>query len=126
MRTTSLSLLPLSLLACIVDAASYDVTVGQGGQLQFVPETLNAVPGDTVTYHFFAKNHSVTQSSFQDPCHPLSTGGFFSGFTPATSETVEAPTTFTITINDTKPIWVYCGQTTGNHCQSGMVHAVNA
>src|ERR1019366_1634481 len=34
--------------------------------------------------------------------------------------------TFTIIVNDTKPIWIYCGQTVGNHCQSGMVAAINA
>jgi hypothetical protein len=70
------------------------------------------------------QNHSVTQSSFGNPCHPLASGGFFSGFVP----TMESPssTTFTITVNDTNPIWFYCGQTLGNHCQSGMVGAINA
>jgi hypothetical protein len=32
--------------------------------------------------------------------------------------------TFQITINDTKPVWGYCGQT--GHCQQGMVFSVNA
>jgi plastocyanin len=126
MARFSFSLLPISLLAYLASATNFDVTVGKGGQLTFVPETLNALAGDTVTYHFFAKNHSVVQSSFADPCHPLSTGGFFSGFTPATSQDTEAPTTFQITVNDTKPVWVYCGQTMGNHCQNGMVSAINA
>jgi len=31
--------------------------------------------------------------------------------------------TFTIEVNDTKPIWFYCSQ--GKHCQSGMVGAIN-
>jgi hypothetical protein len=31
---------------------------------------------------------------------------------------------FTITINDTSPVWVYCGQT--GHCGQGMVFSVNA
>jgi hypothetical protein len=31
---------------------------------------------------------------------------------------------FTIMINDTKPIWMYCA--TGDHCQKGMVMAINA
>lgn len=55
MLSASLSILPLALLASIVDAVNYDVTVGKGSQLKFVPEALNAQPGDTVTYHFFAK-----------------------------------------------------------------------
>lgn len=72
--------------------------------------------------HF--QNHTVTQSSFKDPCHPLSSGGFFSGFVP----TMDSPsgTTFTITVTDTKPIWFYCSQTKGAHCQAGMVGAINA
>jgi hypothetical protein len=69
------------------------------------------------------QNHSVIQSSFANPCHPLNSG-FFSGFVP----TKDSPsgTTFTITVNDTSPIWIYCGQTVENHCQSGMVAAINA
>ena len=31
---------------------------------------------------------------------------------------------FTILINDTKPLWMYCA--IGNHCQQGMVMAINA
>jgi hypothetical protein len=52
-------------------------------------------------------------------------GGFFSGFTP-TPDNATSLTTWTITVNDTKPIWVYCGQNKGDHCQKGMVHAINA
>lgn len=36
--------------------------------------------------------------------------------------------TYTITVNDTQPIWVYCGQNAGlptSHCGMGMVFAVN-
>lgn len=31
---------------------------------------------------------------------------------------------FSIVVNDTTPIWAYCRQT--NHCESGMVFAINA
>ncbi|KAK4159815.1 hypothetical protein QBC43DRAFT_326382 [Cladorrhinum sp. PSN259] len=111
--------------ASVAQAANYDVTVGKGG-LKFDPPTLNAAAGDTITYYFYAKNHSVTQSSFNEPCQPLS-GGFFSGFVPTESPDVPSRTTFTITVQDAaRPIWVYCSQATGNHCQSGMVQAINA
>ena len=36
--------------------------------------------------------------------------------------------TYTITVNDTEPIWVYCGQNAGlptSHCGMGMVFAIN-
>ena len=55
----SLSLLPLALLVSIADATNYDVTVGKGSQLKFDPEAINAQPGDTVTYHYFAKVNSI-------------------------------------------------------------------
>ena len=31
---------------------------------------------------------------------------------------------FTIMVNDTKPLWMYCA--TKDHCQKGMVMAINA
>jgi hypothetical protein len=31
--------------------------------------------------------------------------------------------TFTITINNTTPLWFYCAQ--AKHCQNGMVMAIN-
>jgi uncharacterized cupredoxin-like copper-binding protein len=30
---------------------------------------------------------------------------------------------FTVTVNDTNPIWFYCGVPT--HCQAGMVGVIN-
>jgi flagellar biosynthesis protein FliQ len=35
----------------------------------------DAVQGDIVVFNFHPKNHSVTQSSFKEPCTPLE-GGF--------------------------------------------------
>jgi hypothetical protein len=68
----------------------------------------------------------VVQASFNEPCKPLDKG-FFSGFTPTASNSTESPTTFTITVTDTsRPIWAYCSQTVGDHCQKGMVFAINA
>ena len=74
------------------------------------------------------QNHSVVQSNFANPCVPINNimsnvTGFFSGFMPV-KETDSQKPTFTITVNDTKPVWVYCAQM--NHCQKGMVMAINA
>ncbi|KAM7203460.1 hypothetical protein V8F20_004054 [Naviculisporaceae sp. PSN 640] len=125
MKSSSWSLLPITLLTAIAEGAHHVVTVGKGNLLKFDPENVPAAVGDTIEYQFFARRHSVTQSSFEKPCELLD-GGFFSGFTPNESQDVAAPTTFTITVNDTKPIWAYCSQTNGNHCQQGMVHSINA
>ncbi|KAI1394040.1 uncharacterized protein F4822DRAFT_424506 [Hypoxylon trugodes] len=113
----------LTALAAVANAAHYEVAVGKGNKLTFEPETLTTQLGDTVTYKFFSKFHSIAQSKFDDPCH-LSEGGLFSGYVPTESSDVAAPTSFTITVNDTKPLWLYCS--TGEHCKAGMVHAINA
>ncbi|KAI1876918.1 uncharacterized protein JN550_000990 [Neoarthrinium moseri] len=127
MTWLQLSSVALTLISAwsTVAATHHEVTVGAGGQLKFIPETLNAQVGDQITYRFFAKNHSVVQSTFAEPCRPQ-IGGFFSGFVANPSQDDAAPTTFTIHVNDTKPIWVYCGQRNNDHCQNGMVHAINA
>ncbi|KAM0271621.1 hypothetical protein ACHAQH_009048 [Verticillium albo-atrum] len=123
MRIGTFSAFAIASLLSRVEAVHHDVTVGKNGELKFEPETLHARHGDTITYQFFAANHSVTQSSFDAPCQPLK-DGFFSAFTPTESKTEASSTIWTITVNDTKPIWVYCGQ--GKHCQNGMVHSINA
>jgi plastocyanin len=99
------------------------------GALKFWPEVLEAKTGELVQFHFYPKNHSIAQSSFADPCMPISesesgngTTGFFSGFMPVEADSALMPT-FTIPITDEKPIWYYCA--TGPHCQSGMVGVIN-
>jgi len=111
-----LSLLPLTL------ATNIPITVGANDKLAFNPPIVSAAPGDTLTFSYFPKNHSVVQSSFTDPCHPLA-GGFFSGFQPLTAG--PGSTEFVVTVKDTKPIWIYCAQTKGSHCQMGMAMVVN-
>jgi plastocyanin len=104
------------------------VTVGKDGQLRYDPEFITAAVGDTVTYQFFPKNHTVTQSNFAEPCQPKAdtssdhTPGFDSGFMPVAANDA-TPHLFTITVNDTNPIWAYCRQV--GHCGSGMVMGIN-
>lgn len=122
----------LSLAALVlapgVLATVYDVTVGgSAGNLTFTPEAIGAVPGDQVVFHFEQKNHTATQSSFASPCGPKA-GGFSSGFMPVPANQTDNFPTYTITVNDTQPIWVYCAQaanTAASHCGQGMVFAVN-
>ena len=47
---------------------------------------------------------------------------------PVSANTTDNFPTYTITVNDTQPIWVYCAQaanTAASHCGQGMVFAVN-
>jgi len=107
--------------------SDHKIIVGENGQLTYNPDHITAAVRDTVTFEFRAKNHTVTQSSFANPCSPFvgSDGapGFSSGFRPVAAGATEFPT-FQITINDTAPIWGYCQQT--GHCAQGMVFSINS
>jgi len=110
----------LATLASTVSAANTQVTVGKSG-LAFDPPSINATMGDTVTFVFYPKNHTVTQSSFAAPCQAMS-GGIDSQFQPVTANATNVPS-FSLTVNGTGPLWFYCRQT--GHCESGMVFAIN-
>jgi plastocyanin len=120
--------LALALLPFTASQTVHDIQVGgAGGALVFDPEAIAANPGDQVVFHFHPKNHTVTQSSFASPCGPKA-GGIDSGFMPVPANTTDNFPTYTITVNDTQPVWVYCRQasnTPASHCGQGMVFAVN-
>ncbi|MCJ1302301.1 hypothetical protein MMC08_005104 [Hypocenomyce scalaris] len=99
----------------------------KNGSLQYEPNNIQAEAGTMVQFQFYPKNHSVVQSTFDQPCQPINNiqsnvTGFFSGFMPV-AEGAEMPT-YTIMVNNTSPIWFYCSQ--AKHCQSGMVGVINA
>jgi len=101
---------------------THTVAVGRGG-LRFDPDNVVADIGDVVEWHYLPANHSVAQSSFDKPCQPLNGHAFNSGFFP--TKEGQNPEVFQIVVEDKTPIWYYCAQTKGNHCQSGMVGVVN-
>ncbi|CAO2656395.1 Nn.00g051980.m01.CDS01 [Neocucurbitaria sp. VM-36] len=97
----------------------------ENGGLHFEPENVVAEPGDLMEFHFLPKNHTIVQSSFDKPCEPLEGGkGIFSGFNFPTAAG-EAPNVFTFMVQSRDPIWYYCSQTVGNHCQKGMSGVIN-
>jgi len=106
----------------------HKVIVGGPGKLVFTPSNITAKAGDTITFQFQQKNHTVTQSTFGNPCKSIASTstsgqiGFDSGFKPVADGVTTFPT-YTIQVNDTQPIWAFCAQ--GNHCTQGMVFAVN-
>jgi len=110
-----------------VSAAVHDIQVGPNGKFEFQPPAIGAQVGDQVVFHFNPKNHTVTQSSFGSPCSPAD-GGIDSGFIPVPQNQTDHLPTFTVTVHDTNPIWLYCGQgggTPNSHCGAGMVFAIN-
>jgi len=97
------------------------VVVGKGG-FTFSPDSVVATPGQQVVFMFAGGFHSATQGAFDTPCQPLSgTTGINSGFVDA--RTAPATDVFTVTINSTDPMYIYCAQSV--HCQSGMVMTIN-
>ena len=71
-------------VAAPAPGATHSVVAGRAG-LVFDPENVVAEIGDVVEFHFLPKNHSVVQSSFENPCVPINDNAFFSGFFPTTS-----------------------------------------
>ncbi|KAJ7219057.1 hypothetical protein GGX14DRAFT_355930 [Mycena pura] len=101
-----------------------NVDVAANGKFVFNPNNFNASAGTVVTFFFpnAGLNHSVTQSSFADPCtHLAATANTSAGFDSGLTAGVQ----FSINItDDTKPIWFHCKQVT--HCGLGMVGSINA
>ncbi|KAI0341708.1 hypothetical protein BDW22DRAFT_265127 [Trametopsis cervina] len=87
------------------------------GVLRYVPPMVKAQPGDTVHYVWHANNHTVTKSSQLEVCNKTSDAPFASG-------THDKDFTFDVLVNDTTPIFFYCG--TPGHCEKGMWGAINA
>jgi plastocyanin len=104
---------------------THSVSAGLGG-LRFDPDNVVAQVGDIVQFEFLPRNHSVAQSDFANPCQPLADGtGFFSGFNFPVQEGKSADVFQIVVEDDSKPIWYYCPQTVGSHCQNGMVGVIN-
>ncbi|KIW85049.1 hypothetical protein Z517_00437 [Fonsecaea pedrosoi CBS 271.37] len=99
------------------------------GSLKYFPDKVTAPVGSVVQFQFHPKNHTVTESSFAEPCKPIASNltsatrpGLKSGFVPVTGSEPFTPV-YNVLVNDTKPIWIYCGQT--NHCAKGMAMVIN-
>lgn len=115
--------------AGLASAADITVLVGDGG-LTFTPPQVTAAVGDNVIFEFRAKNHTVTQSSFKDPCTRLTLPdgslGVDSGFQAVAAGATTFPQWSVTVDNATAPVWFYCAQKTpANHCNAGMVFAIN-
>lgn len=113
----------LSALPLLASAANQTIMVGANNGLTFDPPSVNASVGDTLTFQFMSKNHTLTQSTFAAPCSNISDSGIDSGFQAVATNATSIPS-FSFTVNDTSaPMWFYCRQT--GHCAKGMVFAVN-
>ncbi|KAI5458771.1 hypothetical protein BGZ63DRAFT_321818, partial [Mariannaea sp. PMI_226] len=114
----SVGVLTALALSAGVSAEIIKVEVGKSGSKTiFNPESIKANKGDVVEFHFDSQ-HSVVASDPKKACTPISTGGFYSGTLPSGDKT-----TFSVTINNTEPIFLYCS--IPGHCQAGAVGVIN-
>jgi plastocyanin len=110
---------PVPTSSGIPSSTDHKVIVG-GSSNTFQPSSVTAKVGDTITFEFHQKNHTVSASTFENPC--LYETGFDSGFKPVPDGAVTFPT-YVVQVNDTNTIWAFCKQ--GKHCADGMVFAAN-
>ncbi|KAL7940123.1 Cupredoxin [Trichoderma barbatum] len=114
----SVGILAVLGLAAGASAETIKVEVGKSGSKTiFNPESIKANKGDVVEFHFDSE-HSVVAGDFKSPCTPVSTGGFYSGTLPSGDKS-----SFSVTINNTDPIFFYCSLP--GHCQAGAVGVIN-
>ena len=105
-----------ALLSAVANAADHVIVVGP--DLKFHPDSLTAAKGDTITFKINS-DHNVQSGSFSSPCV---SSGFSSG--KSFSGSGVNPLGFVVTLNDTNPIYGFCGEE--GHCQGGMTYAINA
>lgn len=86
------------------------------GVLRYVPFATNASVGDTVRFVWGAGPHTVTKSSEFSVCNKTSDAPFASG-------QQNKSFIFDQVVNDTNPIFYYCGVPT--HCEKGMFGIIN-
>ena len=134
MRFTSIIAATLTGLTTIASAQDQNVHVVSVGStdeakaLAFSPNSITANQGDMIQFQFRAGNHTVTQSTFDQPCMPINmftnNTGVYSGFMDVSASAAmgQIPV-YTISVQNTNPMWFYCSQ--GRHCQNGMVMVVN-
>jgi len=109
---------------------THTVTVGLNGTLTYTPANITAAKGDIVSFVFATGNHSVTQSTFAQPCTQLTNTTVTPNVVGISSGFVKAPPsgdlpTWSFAVSDTAtPLWFFCLQ--GKHCQQGMVFSINA
>jgi plastocyanin len=106
----------------LMGGQTHTVTVGGDLGRAYFPADIKANSGDTIIFNFMSQNHTVTQSSFGEPCVPLA-GGMDSGFMANPDNTISPPPQVAMQLMTSDPLWMYCAQ--GDHCSVGMVLSIN-
>jgi len=97
---------------------THTIIVGpEAGVYRMVPFATNASVGDTIEWLWNTPNHTVTRSSALLPCNKSADAPVFASGEQA------ANFVFRELVNDTDPIFYYCG--TPGHCEKGMFGVIN-
>lgn len=131
--TASVVAVTAALAPSLVSAVNHTVIVGASANgtpgVVFVPQQVTATTGDVVNFEFRGGNHTVTQSSFANPCAwqfntATNSNGFNSGFLPFNAASGQV-SVYSLEVTDPNtPIWFFCGRPP--HCKGGMFGAINA
>lgn len=100
----------------------HEVVVGKDAKAAFSPSHVQAGIGDIVRFKFTSGNHSVTESTFAEPCRDRNT--FDTGFIRVGANNTTR--SISLLVDSTVPRWFYCRHSIPvGHCQIGMVFAIN-
>ncbi|KAI5459819.1 hypothetical protein BGZ63DRAFT_455376 [Mariannaea sp. PMI_226] len=91
---------------------THTIAVGASGH-KFTPAEVKAKVGDVIEWRFYPPNHWVIRGDFDNPCIPYEyvgtdRTGFSSGEQDVQAITDDGPR-FRVRVNDTEPIFFYCG-----------------
>ncbi|KAF5353536.1 hypothetical protein D9756_007831 [Leucocoprinus leucothites] len=113
------------LTSFVIAQTIQNVTVGVEGSF-FSPQTVSAAERDIVNFVFGGDIHSITQSTFENPCTPLP-GGFSSNLSGRGRDFSGPTVIFSLTVtNASAPIWYFCSSTRPvSHCNNKMVGVIN-
>lgn len=107
------------------------VTVGgmNGTVFKFDPPFLPKVSiGQKIHFDFLSANHTLTESSLNDPCKKLAGTTVDTNFQNVNKNDIPDFKPFDLVIDSDKPRFFYCKQANGlqnGHCKKGMVFSVN-
>lgn len=102
-----------------------DVAVGAAGKLAFDPPAVNASKGTLLQFSFLGVNHTLTQSSFDDPCKGA--GAFDAGYRQFNPTNTSGAFVVDFAVDTADPQWFFCIQTLEPlHCNAGIVFSLSA
>ncbi|MCJ1426603.1 hypothetical protein MMC29_004506 [Sticta canariensis] len=128
---TTIATAPSTASPSTATGAITTVTVGlmNGTVLKFDPPFLPKVSiGQKIHFDFRAANHTLTESSLNDPCKKLAGTTVDTNFQNVNKNDIPEFKPFDLVIDSDKPRFFYCKQqnnTPRGHCKKGMVFSVN-